>query len=185
MVNAQPKESIRALARLEHEQITETAFAEASRRSDDARLWWAQAAWQGGGSRRRCWRWDGWICGRKSISIVWIKGRGYCVRDVIQNRQVGQFETLAHAQEEATVAVTALPFAVCDLFAEVSQSMAAWRAVHEPIAAAVAGGVYSLGRWGQEVKAAESRKVLELARSQLETFNLMFSSAARFRAKAA
>jgi hypothetical protein len=185
MVNAQPRETIRALAKIEHEQVTEAAFLEARRRSYDSRVWWVQAAWQGAGIRRRCWRWDGWILGSKAVSIVWIRGRGYCVRDVIQNRQLDQFQTLARAQEEATLAVTDIPFAVCDLFAEISRSMAAWRAVHEPIGAAVVGGIVSLARWVQKLKAAKSRKVIALAKTEIETFNRAFSSAARFRAKAA
>ncbi len=184
-MNVHANETIRALSKLEHEQATEASFVEARRRSSDGRVWWVQAAWQGAGIRRRCWRWDGWILGSKAISIVWISGRGYCVRDLIQSCQVGAFETLAAAQEEAAVAVTELPFAICDLVEEIARFMTAWRAVHEPIAAAVAGGIVCLGRWVMAIRAAESRNVIELARPQIETFNRTFSATARRRAIAA
>jgi hypothetical protein len=99
-------------------------------------MWWVQSAWMGCGNHRRCWRWDGWILGVKVASIVWIKGRGYCVRDLIRNQQVGAFQPLASAQEEAMVAVTELAFVACDVVA----GLISWGLDPEPTPAPVVAG---------------------------------------------
>ncbi len=132
--------------------------------SDPDHVYWVEMAWQG--RDRQCWRWDGWLLGARAIAIVWIEGRGHSVRDIIQDRPIGDYTTLAEAQEEAMLAATDLPLAVCDFSAEMARFASM---LHEAKAA----------RDAQRRQA--SSLAIAAAHPAISTFNEKFSATARQR----